>query len=175
MSTHRIQHLIAAAVFVALAAAVTLMLVFILGSDAAESGPNGPKQRVAIISKGVDSDSGSGDFVLIPLQAGALTRDSGTGSAVFSKRFVMSEGQRVQITGGVETLKGQRGSLKLRFRVEWVEAGNGYHVGTGTWKIVRGTGQYAQLAGGGRRGDVWLDRGRGPWSGRAEGFLTQPS
>jgi hypothetical protein len=70
MSTHRIQHLIAAAVFVALAAAVTLTLVFILGSDAAESGPNGPKQRVAIVSKGVDSDSGSGDFVLIRSRPG---------------------------------------------------------------------------------------------------------
>ena len=175
MSTNQIQHLIAAAVFVALATAVTLTLVFILVSDAAESGPNAAKQRVAIVSKGVESDSGSGQFVLIPLGAGAVTRDSGTESAVFSKRFVLRAGQRVQITGGVETLKGQRGSLKLRFRIEWVEAGNRYHVGAGTWKIVRGTGQYAQLAGRGRRGDVWLDRGPGPWSGRSEGFLTQPS
>ena len=175
MSTNRIQHLIAAAVFVALAAAVTLTLGFIIGSDAAKSGPNAAKQRVAIVSKGVESDSGSGEFVLIPLQAGALTRDSGTGSAVSSKRFVMREGQRLQITGGVETVNGQRGSLELRFRIEWVEAGNGHHVGAGTWKIVRGTGQNAQLAGGGRRADVWLDRGPWPWSGRAEGFLTQPS
>ena len=45
-----------------------------------------------------------------------------------------------------------------RHRTEYVDGGNGYHVGTGTWKVVRGTGQYAQIAGGGRSGTVWLDR-----------------
>jgi hypothetical protein len=85
----------------------------------------------------------------------------------------MREGQRVAIYDSiVETLKGKRGSLVIRSRIEYVDAGNGYHVGTGTWKVARGTGQYAQITGGGRRGDVYLDRG--PWSGRNEGFLTLP-
>src|SRR6266705_1861045 len=68
--------------------------------------------------------------------------------------------------------KGKAGSLVIRYRTEYVDAGNGYHVGTGTWKVVRGTGQYAGITGGGRSGAVTLDRG--PWSSRAEGFLTLP-
>jgi hypothetical protein len=111
-----------------------------------------------------------------PLQAGALKRDSGTTRVAGSlppERVVMREGQRVAIYDPiVETLKGKRGSLVIRSRIEYVDAGNGYYVGTGAWKVVRGTGQYAEIAGGGRRGDVYLDRG--PWSGRNEGFLTLP-
>jgi hypothetical protein len=60
----------------------------------------------------------------------------------------------------------------IRYRDEYVDGGNGYHVGTGTWKVVRGTGQYAHLTGGGRTGNVSLDRG--PWSSRNEGFFTLP-
>ena len=85
----------------------------------------------------------------------------------------MRGGDRVAIYDPiVETFKGKRGSLVIRSRIEYVDAGNRYHVGTGTWKVVRGTGQYARINGGGRRGDVYLDRG--PWSGRNEGFLTLP-
>jgi hypothetical protein len=176
MPTNRIQHLIAVAglvaVLAALAVAVPLTSSFGTASDAAKA--DGTKQRVAIVSKGVENASGSGEFVLIPLEAGALTRDSGPESAVWSARDVTREGQRVTINRGVETLKGKRGTLKIRYRIEWVDAGNRYQVGTGTWKILRGTAQYDQIAGGGRRGDVWLDRGPGPWSGRAEGFLALP-
>jgi hypothetical protein len=129
---------------------------------------------VAIATKGVGNVSG-GKFVLTPLRVGTLKRDSGTESAgtLPPERVVMREGQRVAIYDPIfETLKGRRGSLVIRSRIEYVDAGNGYHVGTGTWKVVRGTGQYAQITGGGRRGDVYIDRG--PWSGRNEGFLTLP-
>src|SRR5918994_1256505 len=47
-------------------------------------------------------------------------------------------------------------------------------VGTGTWKVVRGTGRYADITGGGRQGNMWLKHARGPWTGRAEGFLRSP-
>ncbi len=57
---------------------------------------------------------------------------------------MLRKGQRVAITDGVETLVGERGTLKLRFRIPWVEAGVGFTSGTGTWKVVRGTGQYAR-------------------------------
>jgi hypothetical protein len=71
----------------------------------------------------------------------------------------MREGQSVAIYDPiVETLKGKRGTLVIRSRIEYVDAGTGYHVGTGTWKVVRGTGRYARITGGGRRGDVYLDR-----------------
>jgi hypothetical protein len=157
------------AVLVAFAAAVTLTSI-------AAASPYAAKQRVAIMTKGVANASSPAAFVLTPLQAGALKRDSGsTGveGSLPSERVAMRDGQRVAIYDPiVEKLDGKRGTLVLRSRIEYVDAGNGYHVGTGTWKVVRGTGQYARITGGGRRGDVYLDRG--PWSGRNEGFLTLP-
>jgi len=60
-----------------------------------------------------------------------------------------------------------------RCLAEYVDAGNRYHVGTDTWQVVRETGQYAQITGGGRGGRVFLDRG--PWSSRAEGILILPT
>lgn len=150
---------------VALIAAVT-------ATSVAAASPIAAKQRVAIVSYGVEANPNAARFLLTPLQAGVLRRDSGTGSAVLSnEHVVMREGQRVAIYDSVvETFKGKRGTLVIRSRIEWVEAGSGYHIGTGTWKVVRGTGQYAGAAGGGRRGDVYLDSGR--WSGRNEGFFT---
>ena len=93
-------------------------------------------------------------------------------AALAPGREVVREGQRVTIYDAIATQKGKRGSLVIRYRTEYVDAGNGYHVGTGTWKVVRGTGQYAGITGGGRSGAVTLDRG--PWSSRAEGVLTLP-
>jgi hypothetical protein len=151
------------AVPVVLAAAVTLTSV-------AAAGPDAAKQRVAITSQAAKTTEVS-PAVFTPLQAGALKRDSGTLSgAIPADRVVMRGGQRVSIYDGVTTFKGKRGTLVTRYRAEYVDAGNGYHVGTGTWKVVRGTGQYARVTGGGRSGNVWLDRG--PWSSRSEGFLT---
>jgi hypothetical protein len=176
MPTKRIRQLIAIA---GLAAVLVALAAITLGSgaepdpDPAKQGVT--KQRVAIVSKGVTNTSGAGEFVLTPLEDGALMRDAGTTSSTWSERVVMRAGQRIAIDEGTETLEGRRGSLKTRFRIEWVEAGNGYHVSTSAWKVVRGTGQYARIAGGGRGGGMWLDRGRGPWSGRYEGFLTHPS
>lgn len=156
-------------IVVVLAAAVTLTSVAAGALDA-------KRQRVAILTKGVANTSRPAQFVLDPLQAGSLRQDSGTTHAVGSlppERVVIRDGQRVAIYDPiVETLRGKRGTLLIRSRIEYVDAGNGYHVGTGTWKVVRGTGQYAGITGGGRRGDVYLDRG--PWSGRNEGFLTLP-
>jgi hypothetical protein len=148
------------------------VIVAITATSVAAAGPIAAKQRVAIVTYGAEANPNAARFLLTPLQAGALKRDSGTGSAVLSnERVVMREGQRVAIYDSVvETLKGKRGTLVIRSRIEWVEAGSGYHIGTGTWKVMRGTGQYVRAAGSGRRGDVYLDSG--PWSGRNEGFLT---
>ena len=151
------------AILVALVAAIILTSV-------AAAGPEAAKQRVVITSRASRTTKVS-PFALTPLQAGALKVDSGTqipGS--YSGRTVMRDGQRVEIYVSVGTYKGKLGSLVIRHRTEYVDGGNGYHVGIGTWKVVRGTGQYAQISGGGRSGTVWLDRG--PWSFRSEGFLT---
>ena len=175
MPTRPIKHLMAIAV---LAAVVALAVVALTSGAEPDSDPGKKRvatQRVTIVSEGVQNAGGAGEFALRPLEGGALSRDSGTVSATWSERVVTREGQRVAIDDGFETLKGKRGSLWTRFRIEWVEAGNGYFVGDGTWKVLRGTGQYAEIAGGGRGGHVWLERGRGPWSSRLEGVLSLPS
>jgi hypothetical protein len=151
------------AILVALAVALTLTSVAATSSRAT-------KQRVAITMHAGAATPVS-PFVLTPLQAGRLKSDSGKQiGALPPERVVMREGQSVSIYEGVTTLKGRRGSLVVRYRDEYVDAGNGYQVGTGTWKVVRGTGQYAHVTGGGRTGNVSLDRG--PWSSRQEGVLT---
>ena len=152
------------AVLAVLAAAVTLTSV-------AAAGPEGAKQRVAITSNGVLNATAFGKFVFTPLQAGVLKRDTGTETSSWSERVVMRDGQRVTVQNYVTTREGKRGSFVVRSRMEYVDAGNGYLAGTNTWKFVRGTGQYAQITGGGRGGDV-VHSPR--WSDNYEGFLTPP-
>jgi hypothetical protein len=157
------------AVLVALAGAVTLTSV-------AAAGPDAAKQRVAIDMKLYPQMT----FVLSPLQAGPLKRDSGTISHNFLSipgRDVVRDGQKVTIyDGGVATLTGKRGTLTIRDHNEWVHLerdGNGDGendaIAIGTWKVVRGTGQYAGIAGKGRNAHVGLG---GPWYARYEGVLT---
>lgn len=145
-----------AAVAVLAAAAVTLTAV-------AAAGPIAAKQRIAIQSK-------ADGFVLTPLTSGALERDTGTVTfCCWSERVVMRDGQKVEINDPLMTLTGKRGTLVTRNRVEWIDIGNGYAVGTLTWKVVRGTGDYTRLAGGGRGAVVALPNGAGKW--RREGLL----
>jgi len=67
------------------------------------------------------------------------------------------------------TLTGRHGVLTVRYRIEWVDAGHGYSVGTGTWHVVRGTGAYALLTGYGRSAHSWPPSGFA--GGRSEGSL----
>ena len=150
-------------VLVVLAAAVTLTAV-------AAAGPNTAKQRVAITMK----DLPDGQFVLEPLQAGALKRGTGTTSVVLSgPNVVLRDGQSIEVWKNTWTLTGKRGSLTIRERVEWISTGNPY-IGTGTWKVVRGTGAYAGITGSGRSASAGLDYANGDWYIRYEGFLTLP-
>jgi len=151
-------------------AAVTLTSV-------AAAAPDAAKQRVGVVitTKGAYYDwntSGRGKFVLTPLRAGALKRDSGTVSAQVNTWRL--EG-RVAVLDHFEGFKGKRGSLEIRSTIKWVDDGKGYHRGTGTWKVMHGTGQYAKVTGRGMRRDVWREGGRGPWSARRMGLLTSPS
>jgi hypothetical protein len=151
------------AILVAVVVAATL-------TSLAAARPDALRQRVTITMQAGKTTLVS-PFVLVPLHAGPLERDSGTQmGALPPERVVMRNGQSVSLYDGVTTLRGKRGNLVIRYRSEYVDAGNGYHVGTGTWTVVRGTGQYAKVDGGGLSGNVWLDRG--PWSSRDEGFLT---
>jgi len=157
-------------VLVAVAAAVTLTAV-------AVASPVAAKQRVALTVTILPSGKG----VLTPLKAGALKRDSGTlagGSAQTPDRTVVREGQTVEIYTNVWTFAGKGGSLVFRERVEAVELGqdldnNSFQdgIGMGTWKVVRGTGLYAGITGGGRSAHFYQgDR----WVARYEGFITVP-
>ena len=154
--------------FVALGAAIVVTSV-------AAAGPEEAKQRVAISMKGLEN----GTFVLTPLQAGTLKRDSGTVRVVFSQEpDVMRQGQTVSIYRNTYTLTGKRGSMSIRERAEWVVVSNEKApgadyvpgVGIGTWKVVGGTGAYAKITGGGRSGH----QGHPEWLVRQEGFLIRP-
>jgi hypothetical protein len=86
-----------------LAAAVTLTSVAAAGLDAA-------KQRVAINAKILPA----GTFVLTPLRAGALKRDSGTVNGNWPNapgRTVVRNGQKVETYTNTWTLTGTQGTL----------------------------------------------------------------
>jgi hypothetical protein len=149
------------AVFVALAAAVMLTSVASAGAT---------KQRVEINMKIFPAKT----FVLTPLQAGALERDSGTQGCDGEpdKLEVLRDGQQIfPWTCRAWVFTGKRGTLVLRSQFTWIEAGGPYNIATGTWKVVRGTGQYAGLTGGGRSAQVGSPSG---WVARYQGFLTHP-
>lgn len=156
------------AVLLAVCAAVTL-------SSVAAAGPEATKQRAAITIERLPG----GAFVLTPLKAGPLKRDSGTaGISYGSPRVVIRDGQKIEIYSGVYTLTGKRGSLSVRERNEWRDIGSDGNgdgnldgVAVGTWKIVRGTGEYAGIVGGGGSAHAGLGN---PWNARLEGFLTKP-
>ena len=156
---------------------VALVGVVALASVAA-AGPAAAKQRVAITVKLWPQKT----FVFTPLQAGPLKRDSGTISHTLlsiTPRDVMRDGQKVTIfDGGVATLTGRLGTLTIRDRNEWIDLGRDGNgdgqndgIAIGTWKVVRGTGQYAGIVGKGRNGHVGLGS---PWYARYEDFLSSP-
>jgi hypothetical protein len=140
------------------AAAITL-------TAAAAAEPVATKQRIAITDNG-DRHT----FVFRPLSAGELKRDSGTFSdCCWSERDIVRDGQRIEINDPLATYTGQHGTLVVRFLIEWVNAGNGYTVGTGSWRIVRGTGAYKGITGHGRSAGAWI---RDSFvSARAEGWV----
>jgi hypothetical protein len=150
---------VARTVLVAAAVAATLVSAAAAGTDTA-------RQRVAITSK-------DETFVLDPLQAGALERDSGsnTSPSIPNPVVVMRGGQRVEVYRPTFTLKGKQGTLTIREQIDWVDTG-GPQIGYGTWKVVRGTGAYARTTGSGRTAHAGLDHGQGTWYIRREGFLT---
>lgn len=159
---------------------ISLLVAAVALTSVAAAAPAATKQRVAINMKIFPDKT----FLLAPLQAGTLESDSGRITTVeqvlsMSGRTVMRDGQRVTIyDAAIWTLKGKRGTLTIRERTEWVDVGSDVNrdakpdsVALGTWNVVRGTGQYAKIAGGGRSGHAGLGQ---VWTARQEGFLTLP-
>jgi hypothetical protein len=152
---------------------LTVAAGVMLLTSIATARPSATKQRVAITAKGTSHISPTGRFVLEPLGTGPLEHDSGTESSVSARRrSVTREGQSAEIVNWVTTCQGKRGSFVFRARIEHVDAGNDYNIGTGTWEVVRGTGAYAGITGGGRVANATnVSR---PWTERREGFLILP-
>lgn len=151
------------AMFVVLAAVVALTSV-------AAAGPAATKQRIQIDMKIHPTKT----FALATLQSGPLKRDSGThacnGGDPDDLGAVQRDGQEAfRWECRAWTFTGKRGTLVLRSQFAWIEAGGPYNIATGTWKVVRGTGQYAGVTGGGRSAQVG---GTSTWLARYQGFLT---
>jgi hypothetical protein len=117
----------------------------------------------------------TGTFVLYGLTEGLVDLDSGTFTlAAAEQPYVVRHGQRIAVYVAAETLAGRRGTLSIRWRVEFVGAGLGATVGTGSWSVLRGTGRYAGLTGGGRLAAVVMTP-RGFTSAQLEGLITSPA
>jgi len=149
---------------------VTVAAAAVVAMTVAASAARGTSanQRLTITAKG-----GVAAFVLAPRSVGSLKRDTGTVAwCCWSRQFVTRDGQKAEINNPTATLTGSHGTLVVRFRIEWLDAGRGYTVGTSTWKVVRGTGAYAGVSGGGRAAQVWVPPDV-PASFRADGFVKR--
>jgi hypothetical protein len=124
-----------------------LIVVLVTGlalSAAASAGRVASKQRISIVHNG-------SSFVLTPLSSGAVKRDAGSASfCCWSDRHTIRDGEAIEINDPQMTLTGKLGTLVARNTIGWVEISDGWSLFTGTWKVIRGTGQYAGLTGGGR-------------------------
>jgi hypothetical protein len=156
-----------------LAGALIVLAAVTLAAGAAAA-PDAAKQRVAF---GLSFYPGQ-TFRFVPLTKGTLKSDSGRLTRIPQTpgRNVIRDGQKITIFNVTWTLEGKLGTVALRERSEWVgldvdtnKDGHEDAIALGTWKLVRGTGQYAGLAGGGRSGHAGLGN---IWNARYEGFLT---
>lgn len=131
------------------------------------------EQRVMLVQKhrfGAES----GKFVLYALTSGQLERDAGSYTYLAAERPpLIRRGQGIAVYITIASFTGKRGTFVLRSRVEFVGAGNGTTVGTGTWSIVSGTKAYAGMKGGGRVAVVAMTPG-GDTSSQYEGFVAAP-
>jgi hypothetical protein len=134
-------------------------------SIGASAGAISGKQRVVIQWKGASG------FALTPLTSGKLKGDTGTATfCCWKSRVVTRDGLKVEIGEPKMTLVGQRGTLVASNRMEFLDIRGGYSLFTGTWKVIRGTGDYAQLSGSGRIAGIVLPNGTAKW--QREGSLS---
>jgi hypothetical protein len=128
-------------------AAAALGLAAAIVTGTATAGHTAAAERVAITSP----HGNSALFVLTPLTPGPIARDAGTATACcWTQRFIRRDGQSIEINNPLRTFTGKHGTFTMRVQIGWVDLDSGYSIGTGTWKIVRGTGAYAHLEGHGR-------------------------
>jgi len=152
-----------------LSAMVALSVVAALLTGVATAGGGTASQRIAITSP----HGNSALFVLTPLTSGPVVRDAGTATACcWSRQLAQRDGQAIEINNPLRTFEGKRGTFTWRAEIAWVDLERGYSIGTGTWKIVRGTGAYAHLEGHGRIAIITGANEQGV-ADRAEGLVDR--
>jgi hypothetical protein len=134
----------------------------------AKAGPAPAKrQRVAISMSGGTITP----FVLTPLSSGVLRRERGKATfCCWTTGHVQRDGQTLETGNPQMTLVGKRGTIVTRNRIVWMTIPNGAAIFTGTWRVVRATGAYAGLAGGGLAAGLMLANGNG--NSRFTGFVS---
>jgi hypothetical protein len=146
-----------------LTAAVVIVATAVTLTTVANAERFAARQHVAIQLK-------SGTFVLSTMTSGGVKGDAGSAAACcWTRRFVTRDGLTNEIDNPQVTLRGKRGTLVLRNQIEFIDIPGGDAVFTGSWKVVRGTGAYAGISGGGHGGG--LQPADGNSKARFEGFL----
>lgn len=136
----------------------------------AAAGPSAKKQRVIINQL---EDIGKGKWTLLPWTSGPVASDKGTYTwKTTVDRRGMRDGQSYRHVVATVTYVGANGLFVVREDDTLVAASSTHTVATGTWRILRGTGAYEGVTGGGSVVGA-LGFGRpDPW--RYEGFMTSP-
>lgn len=135
-----------------LTAAVALVALAAAFTAAAAGGTRSAAQRVRIEVKGADPYS----FVLKPISRGGVQPDFGQATfCCWDSWDVTRAGTKIEVTNPRVTLHGERRTLTIRERIEWVPLPDDWSVCAGTWKVVGGTGAYADLSGHGRIACSW--------------------
>ena len=147
----------------ALTAIAALAVAAVTLTAVASAGSTTTKQLVTIqVTK-------SG-FVLTPLTSGPIKPDTGPiDFCCWTNRPTMKNGQEVDIDNPQMTLIGKHGTIVTRNLIGYVDVPDGWAVFTGTWKVIRATGAYAGLTGGGGAAGVSLPDGN--TNVKFEGFL----
>jgi len=149
-----------------------LAIVGYAGSSGATS--SSTKQRVAIDARIPWALTGA-TFKLVTLTSGAIQRDSGEvrfSSAGRSTHGVRDAQEYERVRDSI-TFAGKNGTLVIAEDNYIVSAGADVSVFTGTWKIVRGTGIYKRISGGGRTAGLIAQK-YAPFPNRWEGAVSVP-
>jgi hypothetical protein len=109
-------------------------------------------QRVRIEVKGTDPYT----FVLKPVSHGQVQTDLGSATfCCWTNWSVTRAGTKLDVSNPQLTISGERGMLKIREQIVWVDLPDGWQVCTGTWKVVGGSRWYSHVSGHGRVACVW--------------------